>query len=449
MTKKGAIVKSEANDGALVEIKGVSDLTTEMLAQLTAALGVPRDVVASDEQIREALERLPRLIRRIPARLRDERIVKACIAVASGLFDATINYVWNAAIVELRGKVRRFGLHVIPQILDDKTFDEQRLLELKDSELLDLCLRLNLITDQDFFFLDQCRATRNSYSVAHPANADVDEDEVLSFVSRCQKHALSSTQDPKGVDTKKLLEAIHSARLKKGQLEAWEERLRGTFDAQRELIFGMLHGINCDPEAGEEARVNAIDLCLRFKEEFTPKTQSMLVDRHQDYKAKGDEGRYKASQGFFERLGIAALLGKSEVHSLITSAARNLLRIHNDWNNFYNEPPFADRLEEITRAIAVPKTAQGAFVEAVITCAVGNSYGVSSAAMPIYRKMIRSFSPREVGVMLGLSEAKGIVASRLKISRDCVRRYADLVRLLDKSSVPTVMRSQYKHWHSK
>lgn len=446
MTKKGPIVQSEVNDGALVEIKGVSVLTGEMLANLTAALGVPRDVVASDEQIGEALERLPRLLRRIPARLRDERIVKACIAVASGLFDATINYVWNAAIVELREKVRRFGLHVIPQILDDTTFDEQRLLELKDSELLDLCLRLNLITDQDFFFLDQCRATRNSYSVAHPANADVDEDEVLSFVSRCQKHALSSTQDPKGVDTKKLLEAICSARFKKGQLEAWEERLRGTFDAQRELIFGMLHGINCDPEAGEEARVNAIGLCLRFKEEFTPKTQSMLVDRHQDYGAKGDEGRYKASQGFFERLGIVALLGESEVHSLITSAARNLLRIHNDWNNFYNEPPFADRLEEITRAIAVPKTAQVVFVEAVITCAVGNAYGVSNAAVPSYRKMIRSFSRREVGVMLGLTEANGIVASRLKSSKDCVRRYADLVKLVDKSSVPTRMRSKYKRW---
>ena len=105
MTKKGAIVESEAKDGALVELKGISELTGEMLANLTAALGVPRDVVASDEQIGEALERLPRLIRRIPARLRDKRIVKACIAVASGLFDATINYVWNAAIVELREKV--------------------------------------------------------------------------------------------------------------------------------------------------------------------------------------------------------------------------------------------------------------------------------------------------------------------------------------------------------
>jgi len=63
---------------------------------------------------------------------------------------------------------------VIPQILDDKSFDEASLVDLKDAELLGLCLKLNLISDKDFFFLDQCRATRNSYSVAHPADGDVD-----------------------------------------------------------------------------------------------------------------------------------------------------------------------------------------------------------------------------------------------------------------------------------
>ncbi|MGQ7792982.1 hypothetical protein ACUN0C_11285 [Faunimonas sp. B44] len=95
-----------------------------------------------------------------------------CVAVASGLFNAAINYVWNAAVVELRDKVRRFGINVVPQVLDDKSLDEETLLDLKDAELLDLCRKLNLIGDDDFFFLDQCRATRNSFSVAHPAATD-------------------------------------------------------------------------------------------------------------------------------------------------------------------------------------------------------------------------------------------------------------------------------------
>jgi hypothetical protein len=298
------------------------------LKQLTAALGVPRDVVASDEQIDHAWSQLPRLIKRIPPALRDERIVKMCVAVASGLFDAAINYVWNAAITELREKVRRFGIAVVPQVIDDKSFDENTLLDLKDAELLDLCLKLNLIGDDDFFFLDQCRATRNSFSAAHPADGIVDEDEFLAFLSRCQKHALSSTYNPKGVNTKVLLAALKASRFKKEQRQEWERRIQETYDVQRELIFVMLHGIYCDPASSEEARLNALSICETFSEEFSPKTRSALVDRHQEYKAKGDEARQKASRQFFEELGQLSLLSDGEIHGIFTTAGRKLLSVH-------------------------------------------------------------------------------------------------------------------------
>ena len=435
-----------AQEVVKVELPEVSRLTENMLEQLTQALGVPRDVVALDDQIEEAWSRLPRLINRIPPQLRDEKIVKVCIAIASGLFDSAINYVWNAAIVELRQKVRRFGLHVVPQILDDKSFDEKSLLELKDIELLDLCLKLNLITDENFFFLDQCRATRNNYSVAHPSSGNVDEDEVLNFISRCQKHALSSEQNPKGVDTKNLLDALKSSRFKRNQREEWERRLRATYDVQRELIFGMLHGIYCHPEAGEEARVNALELCVPFSEEFTPKVKSTLVDRHQDYRAKGDDKRHVASQNFFKELGLVALLSDLEVHDMITRASKNLLLVHSSWDNFHNEPPFASSLEQLTRGIPIPNSAMATFVEAVVTCGVGNIYGVSNAAMPNYRAMVRSFSPSAIRIMLELPQNSNAVAGRIKTSVDCQKRYKNLVRLLDKSSVPVRIRAVYRKW---
>ena len=446
MGRKSPVLVGNGQEVSSVTLPEISRVTGSILEQLTQALRVPRDVVALDDQIEEAWTRLPRLIRRIPPHLRDENIVKACIAIASGLFDSAINYVWNAAIVELRGKVRRFGLHVVPQILDDKSFDEDSLLDLKDAELLDLCLKLNLITSKDFFFLDQCRATRNSYSVAHPSSGGVDEDEVVNFISRCQKHALSSTRNPKGVDTKKLLDALSLSKFGKNQREEWEQRLRATYDAQRELIFGMLHGIYCDPNAGEEARVNALALCFSFSGEFTPKVQSTLVDRHQDYRAKGDDKRYTASQRFFEELGLIGLLGELEVHSLIAIASKNLLRVHNSWDNFYNEPPFADRLDQLTKEIAIPKSAQATFVEAVVTCGVGNVYGVSNASMPSYRAMVKSFSPREIKIMLALPQKVNTVSGRIQSSADCKERFKSLVRLLDKSSVPTSSRATYKKW---
>jgi len=445
MNKKPVVVVSAASLPA-VTLPDVSALSSPMLTQLTTALGVPRDVVAADDQIEHAWSQLPRLIKRIPPELRDERIVKMCVAVASGLFDAAINYVWNAAVVELREKVRRFGIAVVPQVLDDKSFDEDSLLDLKDAELLDLCLKLNLIGDDDLFFLDQCRATRNSFSVAHPAEGVVDEDEFLTFLSRCQKHALSSARNPKGVDTKALLSAVKVARFKKDQREEWERRVRETYDAQRELIFVMLHGIYCDPASAEEARLNALSVCETFSDEFGPKTRSALVDRHQEYKAKGDEGRLKASLQFFESLGLLSLLSEAEIHSVFTAASRKLLSVHNAWDNFHNEPPFAERLARLARKNRVPETAQPAFVEAVVTAATGNPYGVSRAAVPYYNEMVKSFSPNELKLMLDLTKGTSAVAGRIKSEKGCERRFRALVALVDAKSVPTASKSQYTKW---
>ena len=91
-----------------------------------------------------------------------------CVAVSTGLFDSAINYIWNATILHLRDRVREFGLPVVGQI-QQQDFEEAHLLDLQDSELLDLCLKLNLITEDGFFFLDQCRDMRNNFSAAHPS----------------------------------------------------------------------------------------------------------------------------------------------------------------------------------------------------------------------------------------------------------------------------------------
>jgi hypothetical protein len=137
-----------------------------MLAALCDALGATRNVLAADDQIEHAWANLPRLLARIPPQHRNETLVRMCVAVATGLFDSAINYAWNAAIVELRDKVRRFGLAVVPQVIS-KPFDEAALLDLKDADLLHLCLTLNLISDHKVgpvtgIFASTCRFVRNT-----------------------------------------------------------------------------------------------------------------------------------------------------------------------------------------------------------------------------------------------------------------------------------------------
>ena len=429
-----------------LSLPSVTSQTLEMLDLLTLTLAVPRGVLASREEIEQAWQNLPRILEKIPPALRDEGIVRLCVAVASGLFDSAINYAWNATVLELRRKVQRFGLNVVAQIVR-KDFDEDNLLDLKDIELLQLCLQLNLITEEGSFFLDQCREIRNNFSAAHPAAGNLDDSEFIAFVNRCAKYALGNEVSPIGVDIQGFIAALKSGRFSEEQLQSWTERLQQTHQAQRELLISTVHGIYCDPGSNEETRVNALSVARQFVQEFSSTTRSELINRHSDYSAKGDEARYRSSQMFFEKLKILELLNDKERHSIISYACRNLYQVHQSVDNFYNEPPFAQRLLQISEQGAIPDTAKNEFVDTVITCGIGNRFGSSKAAVPCYEKMVKNFSPAEVEIMLSIPKnSKTTAGSRIQYHSRCKQMFKKLVSLVDLSSVPTKSRKTYNSW---
>ena len=427
-----------------VSLPALNQSTNPLLDSLTNAIGIDREVLASETQIGTAWQNLPQLLTEIPPEKRDEGIMRMCVAVASGLFDAAVNYAWNAVIVELRRKIRMFGINIIPQIIDGD-FDESKLLDLQDSDLLSLCLKLNLISETGYFMLSQCRDIRNNFSVAHPAVGTLDEFEFLNFLSRCSRHALCDESNTEAVDIKALMQALNSAGFSDEQYQIWNDRIGRTFDAQREAIFGMLHGLYCDPAKEEHARVNAITIC-RFTEAFSPEIISTLVNQHQRYQASGDQARYRASQAFFQNIGKLGLLSEMERHAIISAACKNLINVHGAMNNFYNEPPFADRLASLAMGHQIPETVRSEFVTTVVTCSVGNQYGTSRAADICYRNMIAGMSPMEIGILLSLPNTDTLVASRLKDAERCKRKYGQIVRLLDASSIPTRSHTVYEHW---
>ena len=431
---------------SVINLPAVVTQTSPVIKALTEALKVPREILATDEEIEGAWRNLPRVLKKVPPQLRTEGLAKMCVAVAVGLFDSAINYVWNSAIIELREKIKRFGLPVVQQVIGDSNFDNKALIDLKDAELIELCLKLNLINEDGYFFLDQCRDIRNNFSAAHPTIGKIDDSEFISFLNRCAKYALGDENNPVGVDIQAFMSAIRGGKFTDAQKDEWCRRLAETHDAQRGLLFGTLQGIFCDSSSSEEARVNSLKILRTFKNNFTPQMKSSLIDRHQEYGAKGDDTRHKASQILFEKLGLLSLLSDSERHSVISNACKKLFSVHQAFDNFYNEPPFAERLISLSKQGAIPDTAKSEFVTVVATCAVGNPYGVSHAAIPFYHEMIRNFTPAEIEILLNLPASRTVVGNRLGLYERCKRRFKEIIGLIDSNSVPTSTKGLYKKY---
>lgn len=431
------IVKEDVNLPAL------PNTVLPAIAELTVALGIPREVLASQEEIEYAWRDLPRELREIPGNLRGELIARMCVAVSTGLFDGAMNYVWNAAILQLRQKIRNFGLAVVAQI-QQSDFEEKHLLELQDSRLLDLCLKLNIIDEDGFFFLDQCREVRNNFSAAHPTMGTVNDREFTTFLNRCVRYALADSSSPRGVDIGAFISAVKGLRFNNHQCQIWVQRLTETHDAQRQMLVNMVHGIYCDPATAEPARLNAIDICNDLSGAFTSSIKSDLINSHSDYVAKGLEDKHTASLQFFEKLGLLGLLNESEQHVVFSRAIDRLWNVHNGMNNFYNEPPFAERLLEVTQQGAVPETIQDHFVQTVACCRVGNGYGVSNAAVPYYEEMIQSFSPREVATLIRAAvDNTSTIGRRVSNNGSCRRNLKTALELIDPASVSNSVKADY------
>ena len=426
-----------------VNLPALPNTVLPAINELTAALGIPRDVLASQEEIEYAWKDLPRELREIPVDLRGELIARMCVAVSTGLFDGAMNYIWNAAILQLRQKIRNFGLAVVAQI-QQSDFEEIHLVELQDSRLLDLCLKLNIIDEDGFFFLDQCRDVRNNFSAAHPTMGTVNDREFTTFLNRCVRYALADSSSPKGVDIGAYISAVKGLRFNDHQCQIWVQRLTETHDAQRQMLVNMVHGVYCDPATAEPARLNALDICGGLSGIFTAAIKSDLINSHSDYIAKGFEDKHTASLQFFEKLGLLSLLNESEQHVVFSRAIDRLWNAHNGMNNFYNEPPFAERLLEVSQQGAIPETIQDHFVQTVVSCRIGNGYGISNAAVSYYNDIIRGFSPREVATLIRSAITQSTtVGRRVSNNGSCRRNLKAILELIDAASIPSGVKASY------
>lgn len=429
-------------------LPSISDNTLPAIDDLTDSLGIPRNILADEEEILAAWENLPRELEEVAIQDDHEEdvaelIAKMSIAVSTGLFDGAINYIWNAAIMHLRDKVRNFGLSVVSKTRDED-FEEDDLQSMKDAELLDLCHQLNIIDKEAYFYLDQCRDQRNNMSAAHPSIGKINDREFINFLNRCVRYAIADSSSPEGVNIDQFISAIKAEEFSEDQKKEWLDRLQNTHSAQLKLIVGTIHGIYCDPSSPESARLNGLELCKELKSEFNNSIKSKLINTHSDYQADGKEKKLKASRNFFENLEMLDLLNDTERHSIFSKAVDNLLEAHKGINNFHNEPPFAGRLLELTEQYEVPETVQEEFVHTVTACFIGNGYGVSRDAKSDYREMIKDFSPKEVKLLIESPENNETIERRIDQNPQCYNRFQDALELIDEESVPDSVKTKYE-----
>jgi hypothetical protein len=120
-----------------------------VIEKILAPLKLPRDVLAAPSEIETVWNNFYTILPKVHLAYRDELLARMVVSVRVGLFSSAINEIWNLTILALRQRVKKFGYAEAKSFLK-KDIDETYLKDIKDHELLDICVKLGLLGEKEY-----------------------------------------------------------------------------------------------------------------------------------------------------------------------------------------------------------------------------------------------------------------------------------------------------------
>ncbi|MED4714406.1 MULTISPECIES: hypothetical protein [Bacillus] len=422
--------------------------TEPIISSLTSALGIPRTVLANQEDIEIVWTNLRRTLENVKLEYRHELLARMVVSVRMGLFSAAVNDMWNTAILALRQKVKNFGYSEASSFLEREINEKKLKEEIRDKDLIDICVELGFLDDDSYFFINTCREMRNNYSSAHPSDSMLDGVELNYFMHQCTKHILSNDTQYVGFPVSNFMSVIKQDKISEQTKDTFVEKILKANDLQKSAILKMLFANYVDEKNNENVRLNCLLISQDTWNTYNENAIAEILGLYSSYMMKNSNTKKAYSERFFEKVGALNLLPNDKVASIVLTAINDLEDAHHNMDNFYNEKPFAERLA-VSFDKKIPNPILKRYVYVVALCYVGNPYGTSDSASPFYEKMIKNFSLKEVEQLFILITEDNYLKYRIEGNTRCKKQFKSLVKLLNADAVPIKNKRAYESWLNK
>jgi hypothetical protein len=401
-----------AAQAEVVGVRGDLPRFELLIREELAAVGLPADEVFVAVGERDSmLLNMPRLLGTLQPEVRSRSyyISKMIAACAVGLFDAALNYLWDELVNELRRRVAGFDLGYFYDIaapspdLRKHVRDEADLPRIDDANLLRAARDIGLLTDVGYQRLDHIRFMRNHASAAHPNQVTLTGLDLANWLEICVREVIITPPDTVTAATGRLL-----ANIKKERLEPDAVRDAALFfdqlpperaDTLANGLFGLYTDAQRTPITADNVRTLWPDL-WPFVSDTARRTFGV---RHARARASAETAIATSARELIDLVDGAAYLTEEVRAVEMAEALDDLMTAHLGLNNFYNEAPHARRLEELTGDQgAIPESVNNHYVRTLVEVFLGNGYGVSFAADPIYTRLLQLLDGPAAGVALRL-----------------------------------------------
>lgn len=378
---------------------GMLSTDTTKFEEYLAHLGLPTENIIAALPERKIIETaLPTFIESLPAEVkRDARYLSKFVAGAAiGLFDASLNYVWNEVVINLREKVVVYGLDMFFDAAvggNKREFynTEEDLSGVKDNTLINTCKKLELISSIVYTKLIHILTMRNDIGASHPNSYSINAYELLGWLQACVQDILNDKPSASAIRIKSFIENLKTspeildpATIASMERPLSELSLQNT-DNLLNSIFGIHSSLNTENIVRKNIALFAPHIWAKSSDDVKYKL-GVTID---GYKNNLHKNKHALGLEFFDLCdGNRYQSLDSRIISL-DGHVDDLLDARYSLDNFYNEPPHMRKILSYLKTESdIPVERVNKIIKTVLICRVGKGIpyntGVSPAGRPLY-----------------------------------------------------------------
>ncbi|MDQ1184694.1 hypothetical protein [Agrobacterium larrymoorei] len=374
------------------------DPQAQMLVDFLKDMGLPSDNVIADISERKIIgDNLQGLILGLPPEIKKDAryLSKFVIGAGFGLFDYSLNAVWNEVVLNLRKKAVVYGLDIFfdAAVGGSKAREhystEDDLSALKDSVLLDSCRKLELIGDTTYKKLKHILEMRNDIGISHPNSYTINAYELLGYLQNCIQDVLNDNPTEAALQVQSFIKNLKTTTtvVDSAAKQAIEKKIielpTHLCGSLMRTVFGIYVAVDTDPTVRKNISLIAPALWAACADEARYKLGIVL----EGYNVNLFKDKHSLGEQFFDVVGGNAFRSPNERVIIVDELITELLDKHNGWDNFHHEPPVAAQLYSYVpdQTSIFENLAQRLF-KVVLICRIGRGVSYCEGVSPGGRK---------------------------------------------------------------
>lgn len=446
------IISTDNRDKSLSALHNSIASFNQPLADFVSYLKLPTENILQPIEEREKiLEALKRTLTLVSNDDKEKAVYLSKFVITSsiGLFDASLNYLWDETVKALRRLVISFDLFyyfnvaasISSRYKNLSTEDDLPLIG--DHDMLEICRRIGLINDVNFERLNHVNYLRNHVSAAHPSDNDTNGYEIVSCLENCIRYAIQAKPDASSVQIKTLLSNVRTLEIPDSDIKVIAVELAKIEQFRLDDLLFTLFGMFCDENATQTVERNVTMLAPCVFENATEERKYEIGAKYGLYQKQGNVKRKEKVQRFLEIVNGIKYKDEDCLAAELQEKLQELKSTHYDSNNFYNEYTPAIAIDSsIPANRQIPRAVKTDFVKVISICYIGNGLGykegVCESALPYYKEYIKLFTDDEI--IIFLKALKDVDFQSVLTSSKQEERAKKLIKfMLHKTNVPALI----------